>query len=265
MIPLDGFVFHASIVVLNALKTNKLLAIRKVPALHWRVGQEKVQNDCPDEGKPSQRQKQQSPPALFDFSSQGAAEVGGIATGSMLANSKTLYEEGAMTIGFRVVSEGRFDEDVVRKFLYDEPASYPGCSGTRTYNECVSDLKAAIAANHKGAQLLEGLVAENSLKVVHFYRYAISHNGCDLARTSGVHVHMTNTRSTDAEVYELRYPVVLRQFSIRGESGGVGRFCGGEDVIRKLEARMPPSVLMLSERRLYRPYGLEGGGSGYWV
>jgi 5-oxoprolinase (ATP-hydrolysing) len=73
---------------------------------------------------------------------------------------------------------------------------------------------------------------------------------------------MTNTRITDAEVYELRYPVILRQFSIRAGSGGVGRFRGGDGVIRELEFRMPLSVSMLSERRVYRPYGLEGGGSG---
>jgi hypothetical protein len=61
LIPLDGFVFHASVVILNTLKANKLLAIREVPALHWRVRQEKLQNDCPEEGKSSQYQKKESP------------------------------------------------------------------------------------------------------------------------------------------------------------------------------------------------------------
>ncbi|KAJ5088919.1 Hydantoinaseoxoprolinase N-terminal [Penicillium angulare] len=374
---------------------------------------------------------------IFYVASRGHhAEIGGIAPGSMPSNSKMLYEEGAMTMGFKVVSSGRFDEEVVRKFLYDQPATYLGCSGTRTYNDNVSDLKAAIAANHKGAQLLGGLVAENTLKVVHFYMNAIKHNAeiavrkllksigrrnpvqplkfsdfmddgteirleirideetgaadfdftgtgretfnclnapraiahsaiiyslralidveiplnqgclapvnviippgtllnpsghaavcagnpitsqritdvvlgafgacaasqgcCNIISfgmggidpktgidvpgfgvgeticggsgagstwhgTSGVHVHMTNTRITDAEVYELRYPVILRQFSIRQRSGGAGRFNGGDGVIRELEFRMPLSVSMLSERRVYRPYGLEGGGSG---
>lgn len=353
----------------------------------------------------------------------------------MPSNSKMLYEEGAMTMGFKIVSQDRFDEEIVRKFLYDEPASYPKCSGTRTYNDNVSDLKAAIAANHKGAKLLEGLVAENTLQVVHFYMDAIKRtaeiavrdllksigsknpgkslrfsdfmddgteikleiridpssgsadfdftgtgyetfnclnapkaiahsaiiyvlralidvdiplnegclapvnviipegtlinpsghaavcagnpitsqritdvvlgafnacaasqgccniisfgmggldeNGVDVPGfgvgeticggsgagpswhgTSGVHVHMTNTRITDAEVYELRYPVILRQFSIRRGSGGRGQYRGGDGVIRELEFRMPLSVSMLSERRVYRPYGLEGGEGG---
>ena len=79
-------------------------------------------------------------------------------------------------MGFKMVSEGRFNEDLVRKFLHDEPASYPGCSGTRTYNDNISDLKAAVAANQKGAQLLQGLVDQSTLQVVHFYMDAIKDN-----------------------------------------------------------------------------------------
>ncbi|KAL3474344.1 Hydantoinase B/oxoprolinase-domain-containing protein [Aspergillus californicus] len=373
---------------------------------------------------------------IFYVASRGHhAEIGGIAPGSMPSNSKMLYEEGAMTMGFKVVSQGRFDEDLVRNFLYDEPASYAKCSGTRTYNDNVSDLKAAIAANHKGATLLEGLVAENTLDVVHFYMDAIKRtaeiavrdllisigkrnpgvplrfsdfmddgteikleiridpetgsadfdftgtgcetfnclnapkaiahsaiiytlralinvdiplnegclapvnviippgtlinpsghaavcagnpitsqritdvilgafNACAASQgccniisfgmggldesgtaipgfgvgeticggsgagpgwhgTSGVHVHMTNTRITDAEVYELRYPVILRQFSIRQGSGGRGLYRGGDGVIRELEFRIPLAVSMLSERRVYQPYGLAGGEAG---
>ena len=52
---------------------------------------------------------------------------------------------------------------------------------------------------------------------------------------SGVHTHMTNTRITDPEVLEIRYPVVLRQFSIRDSSGGQGKFNGGNGVIREIE------------------------------
>ncbi|KAJ5702401.1 hypothetical protein N7488_009949 [Penicillium malachiteum] len=364
---------------------------------------------------------------IFYVASRGHhAEIGGIAPGSMPSNSKMLYEEGAMTMGFKVVSEGRFDEDTVRKFLSDDPASYENCSPTRTYNDNVSDLKAAVAANYKGAQLLEALVQENTLEVVHFYMDAIKRNAevavrellksighqnpgkplqfsdfmddgteikleirintedgsadfdftgtgretynclnapkaivhsaiiyslralidvdiplnqgclapinviippgtllnpsghaavcagnpitsqritdvvlgafgacaasqgcCNIISfgmggvdpksgkeipgfgvgeticggsgagpswhgTSGVHVHMTNTRITDAEVYELRYP----------GSGGRGRFRGGDGVIRELEFRERLSVSMLSERRVYLPYGLQGGEHG---
>ena len=53
--------------------------------------------------------------------------------------------------------------------------------------------------------------------------------------TNGVHTHMTNTRITDAEVFERRYPVLLREFSLRAGSGGAGKFRGGDGVIRDIE------------------------------
>eukprot|EP00762_Andalucia_godoyi_P001254 ANDGO_04914.mRNA.1 5-oxoprolinase len=81
---------------------------------------------------------------------------------------------------------------------------------------------------------------------------------------SAVHTHMTNTRITDPEVLEKRYPVILRQFSIRKESGGAGRRNGGNGAVRELEFIDPNGVdvSILSERRVYAPYGLEGGLPG---
>jgi 5-oxoprolinase (ATP-hydrolysing) len=52
---------------------------------------------------------------------------------------------------------------------------------------------------------------------------------------SGVHTHMTNTRITDPEVLEQRYPVMLRQFSLREGSGGAGKYRGGDGVVREIE------------------------------
>lgn len=79
--------------------------------------------------------------------------------------------------------------------------------------------------------------------------------------SSGVHTHMTNTRITDAEVFERRYPVILREFSIREGSGGDGMHKGGDGVIRDIEFRIPVQVSILSERRVYRPYGMAGGSA----
>lgn len=81
---------------------------------------------------------------------------------------------------------------------------------------------------------------------------------------------MTNTRITDAEVFERRYPVILREFSLRADSGGDGQHRGGDGVVRDIEFRIPVQVSILSERRVYRPYGLEGGedaqcGENTWV
>lgn len=78
----------------------------------------------------------------------------------------------------------------------------------------------------------------------------------------GIHVHMTNTRITDAEVFERRYPVILRQFGLRRGTGGKGQHHGGEGVIRDIEFRMPLQVSILSERRVFQPYGMNGGEPG---
>lgn len=80
--------------------------------------------------------------------------------------------------------------------------------------------------------------------------------------TSGVHTNMTNTRITDPEILERRYPVVLRRFCLREGSGGVGAHAGGEGIIREIEFSIPIKASILSERRAFRPYGLMGGGDG---
>jgi 5-oxoprolinase (ATP-hydrolysing) len=78
-----------------------------------------------------------------------------------------------------------------------------------------------------------------------------------------VHTHMTNTRLTDPEVLEARYPVRLLEFSIRRRSGGAGRNRGGDGVVRRLEFLRPLSLSILSQRRgPYPPYGLAGGQHG---
>jgi len=77
----------------------------------------------------------------------------------------------------------------------------------------------------------------------------------------GIHTHMTNTRITDAEILELRYPVLLHEFSLRKNSGGKGKFRGGDGVIREIEFLKPLSIGILSERRAFEPLGLHGGGN----
>ena len=86
--------------------------------------------------------------------------------------------------------------------------------------------------------------------------------GPDHPGASAVHSHMTNTRMTDAEVLELRYPVRLEEFSIRRGSGGAGKYRGGNGVVRKLRFLEPMTATMLSSHRVIRPFGLAGGGPG---
>jgi 5-oxoprolinase (ATP-hydrolysing) len=86
--------------------------------------------------------------------------------------------------------------------------------------------------------------------------------GPGFAGASAVHTHMTNTRLTDPEVLERRYPIRVRELSIRRGSGGHGRFRGGDGLCRELELLAPLRVTLISERRTRQPFGLEGGGAG---
>ncbi|CAK7206259.1 hypothetical protein SEUCBS139899_009046 [Sporothrix eucalyptigena] len=373
---------------------------------------------------------------IFWVASRGHhPDVGGITPGSMPSNSKFLYEEGAMIMSYKIVSDGQFNEVESRKYLFEDPSKFDGCSGARNFAENLSDLRAAIAANQKGALLIMSLIEEFTLPVVHAYMQAISdnaesavraflkniaksRNGAPLAfedfmdegsrialtiridsdtgsadfdftgtseehyscmnapkaitysciiyalRTlinvdiplnqgclaplnviipegtllnpspyaavcagngitsqriadviigafgvaaasqgcancisfgrggsdgaggnvpgfgyietiaggsgagptwhgaSGTQVHMTNTRCSDPEVFELRYPVILRKWMLRKGSGGRGQFNGGDGCIRELEFRMPLHVSVLMERRVLRPYGMMGGEAG---
>ncbi|KAK3069742.1 hypothetical protein LTR53_011679 [Teratosphaeriaceae sp. CCFEE 6253] len=371
------------------------------------------------------------------------ADIGGILPGSMPPHSRELFQEGARIETEKLVSEGHFDEERITELLLHEPARYAGCSGTRCLADNLNDLKAQVAANQKGINLISTLIEDYGEEVVQFYMHKIQDNaelsvrnllkdvskrfagrelkavdymddgspiklsitidgekgeavfdftgtgpevygntnapeavtysaiiyclrclisediplnqGClspvtvlipkksflspsgaaavvggnvltsqrvtdvvlkafnacaasqgdcnnltfgfggnvegekavrgfgyyetiaggsgagpNWDGTDGVHTHMTNTRITDAEVFERRYPVILREFGLRTGSAGRGQHRGGEGVVREIEFRIPVQVSILSERRVYHPYGLEGGedagcGMNVWV
>ncbi|KAM0792873.1 hypothetical protein ACM66B_002636 [Microbotryomycetes sp. NB124-2] len=373
---------------------------------------------------------------VFYTASRGHhADIGGILAGSMPPTSKTIFEEGASIVSFKIVNKGEYQRDELVKILLEEPAKYPGCSGTRCLNDVESDLRAQIAANNKGSNLINMLIDEYGLETVLEYMdhirdnaefavrnllkqvakqqgrtelRAVDHlddgtpielrvkineqegsavfdfagtgpeifgnlnapmsvtysaiiyclramvdqdiplnqgclapievkippgsclspsktaavvggNVCTSQRvtdvvllafeacaasqgccnnltfgtggkdeqgnhvegfgyyetiaggsgagptwdgTSGVHVAMTNTRITDPEILERRYPTILHQFSLRKGSGGQGAHRGGDGVIREIEFLEPIQCSILSERRVYQPYGLKGGQPG---
>ncbi len=79
---------------------------------------------------------------------------------------------------------------------------------------------------------------------------------------SAIHTHMTNSRLTDPEILEARYPVLLEEFSIRQGSGGAGAHHGGDGTIRRIRFREAMTAAILSTRRETAPFGLEGGAPG---
>lgn len=374
---------------------------------------------------------------VFYVASRGHhADIGGLLPGSMPPKSTELWQEGAAIEADKIVNNGVFDEARMTELLLHEPSKYEGCSGTRCLADNLSDLKAQIAANTRGIQLIQNLIAEYGLTCVQAYMYAIQstaetavrnllrelvtrfggqpleavdymddgtpirlkiqidkdtgsaifdfegtgpevygntnapvaithsaiiyclrcminsdvplNQGClapitikipprsllSPSRTaavvggnvltsqritdvvlkafracaasqgdtnnltfgtggkseadgthvdgfgyyetiaggagagpswsgqSGVHTHMTNTCITDPEILEKRYPCVLRQFTLRDGSGGIGARPGGDGVVREIEFLEPVQCSILSERRVHRPYGMESGGQG---
>lgn len=376
-------------------------------------------------------------PSYWTASRGHHADIGLIAAGSMPPNSKTIYDEGALIISHKLVSKGRFDEAGITRLLLEEPAKYPGGSGTRALSDNISDLKAQVSANHKGITLLTRLTEEFTPNVIDLYMGAIQstaevavrnllrvahekfggkaleaidylddgtplslvvtidpelgnavfdfsgsgdeiygnlnaprailysavlyvlrslissdiplNNGClkpiefitregsvvhpsyEAAVVGGnvetsqrivdvmlkafeaaaasqgtcnnftfgvsddsvsfgyyeticggsgagptwdgqsvVQCHTTNTRITDTEVFEKRYPVVVHEYSVREGSGGDGLHRGGHGVVRDIEFTYDGlQVSCLMERRLLAPFGLLGGedgsrGRNYW-
>ena len=86
--------------------------------------------------------------------------------------------------------------------------------------------------------------------------------GPDGDGASAIQTHMTNTRMTDPEVFELRYPVILERFGIRRGSGGAGAGRGGDGSVRRIRFEQPMTLVVVASRREVAPFGLEGGADG---
>jgi 5-oxoprolinase (ATP-hydrolysing) len=86
--------------------------------------------------------------------------------------------------------------------------------------------------------------------------------GPDYDGASAVHTHMTNSRLTDPEVLEFRFPVLVEDFRVRAGSGGAGAHRGGDGVVRRLRFREAMTAAILSNRRRVPPFGLQGGADG---
>jgi len=84
----------------------------------------------------------------------------------------------------------------------------------------------------------------------------------DAPGAHAIHTHMTNTRLTDPEVLEWRFPVILESFAIRRGSGGAGKFRGGDGAVRRVRFLQSVTANILSGHRVVPPYGLAGGQPG---
>jgi len=143
--------------------------------------------------------------------------------------------------------------------------AYPAAvvAGNTELSQCVTNaIFAAFGVMASSQGTMNNLTFGNSK--VQYYETICSGSpaGDGFDGTAGVHVHMTNTRLTDPEILELRYPVVLDEFSIRRGSGGKGRTTSGDGTRRVIRFLKPMHVSILSGFRTVRPPGLKGGAAG---
>ncbi|EGN94426.1 hypothetical protein SERLA73DRAFT_188323 [Serpula lacrymans var. lacrymans S7.3] len=134
---------------------------------------------------------------IFFTASRGHhADIGGILPGSMPPTSVNIFEEGAEIVSFKIVNNGMFDKKGLYEYMVDKPSQYPGSSGCRNIKDVESDLKAQIAANHKGVQLIQAIVDDYGLETVQEYMYHIRANAersvrnllRDVAKRAGTNV-----------------------------------------------------------------------------
>lgn len=156
---------------------------------------------------------------VFYVASRGHhADIGGSRPGSMPPDSKWLYEEGAAIFGEKIVSHGRFNEDRVVEMLLHEPAKYSGISGTRALSDNLSDLKAQVAANKQGINLIQALIEEHSLSQVHKYMFAIQDNAEEAVRSLLKKMNTSGAALQAVDYMDDGTPIVLK-ITIDGNTG----------------------------------------------
>jgi 5-oxoprolinase (ATP-hydrolysing) len=204
--------------------------------------------------------------AVIDFTGTSAMSAGNFNAPAAIARAAVLYV-------FRTL----VDEDIplnagcLRPLeLVLPPASlvnprHPAAvaAGNVETSQCITDaMLAALGACAASQGTMNNLTFGNA---EHQYYETIC-GGCGAGPgfdgASAVHSHMTNSRLTDVEVLERRFPVRVRRFAIRHGTGGNGRFRGGDGVVREIEFLVPMQGSILSNRRRTAPFGLDGGGPG---
>jgi 5-oxoprolinase (ATP-hydrolysing) len=209
--------------------------------------------------------------ARIDFSGSAAVHPGNLNAPPAVVRSAVLYvlrlliaEPLPLNEGLLVPVEIEVPPGLLNPPFPDDPADCPAVVGgnVETSQRVVDTLIKALrlAAGSQGT--MNNLLFGNQR--FGFYETVCGGAGAGpgFHGASAVHTHMTNTRITDPEVLEHRYPVRLERFAIRAGSGGAGRWRGGDGAVRELTFLEPMALSLLSQHRLERPYGMAGGQPG---
>ena len=204
--------------------------------------------------------------AVIDFSGTSAQRSDNFNAPSAIVNAVVLYVFRTLIKEEIPLNDGCLDalEIVVPKgsMLAPEPPAAVVAGNVETSQALANTLYGALGVVAAGQGTMNNLTFGNDRYQYYETIGGGAGAGPDFAGASAVHTHMTNTRLTDPEVLELRYPVELEAFQIREHSGGAGRWGGGDGIVRKLRFREPMQVVILANHRIVPPFGLEGGDAG---
>ncbi len=209
---------------------------------------------------------------IFDFSGTSAAHPHNLNANKSILYSCILYVLRLLTQKDIPLNEGMMrhveiilpDNSLLHPVFDDDPRKCPAVVGGNTeISQRLTDtlLKAfGLAACSQGTMnnFLFGNDAFGYYETIGGGTGA----GPGFHGRSGVHQHMTNTRITDAEELERKYPVRLLQFGLREGSGGTGAHHGGDGIIRSFEFLAPLDITVISQHRNFSPYGMAGGSPG---
>lgn len=225
-----------------------------------------------DDGTPIQVKIEVKPPRLkIDWSGSGGVHPGNLNAPPAVVRSAVLYVLRLLLAEPLPLNEGLLQNvDLITPLgllnppFPSDPREAPAVVGgnVETSQRIVDTLLKALelAAGSQGT--MNNVLFGNE----HFGYYETVCGGAGAGPgfdgASAVHTHMTNTRITDPEILEVRYPVRLERFAVRHESGGDGIHRGGDGVVRELTFLEPVSLSILSQHRVEAPYGLRGGEPG---
>jgi 5-oxoprolinase (ATP-hydrolysing) len=147
-------------------------------------------------------------------------------------------------------------------FLSPEPGAAVVAGNTEVSQAVCNALMGALGAMACSQATMNNFLFGN--KTYQYYETICGGGGAGpgFAGASAIQTHMTNTRMTDPEVLELRYPVRLEEFSIRRGSGGVGEWGGGNGSLRRIRFLEPMQAVIVASRRAEGPFGMQGGAPG---
>jgi len=210
--------------------------------------------------------------AVIDFAGSGPSHSGNLNATPAIVHSAVMYVLRALIGASLPLSEGVMDAvdvrlpmDCILNPMFDaDPSRCPAVVGgnTETSQRVVDVLLKAFDAVAASQGTMNNVLFGNNS----FGYYETICGGAGAGNgfhgCSAVHTHMTNTRLTDPEVLERRYAVRLERFCIRRDSGGAGRWRGGDGVVRELTFLAPVVLSLLTQRRAMRPFGMHGGDTG---